>query len=261
MSVPGSKGVASNKNGKTGMPSHKHHHHHHHHHHHQGAEPDYDIPDKILQSKAESIGDQQHYIPNSMTSGSSTSSGSSSRRPDTLVTNPMVRHLQDKNRPARPELVVRHSMDIDDRVNPNEESNLQDFRTRSQTLTDLNNMSLEESQQGTYQSGSQSTIASERSSNAAKLLHSSHNPGNFNSSQTIHKDGLGSPIWKPRHANLPPKKHVTLRETVSDERPTLESAVFSGSAYGDYSIYDEPRRTGHNLPPPGSHPRSDDTDC
>lgn len=159
--------------------------------------------------------------------------------------------------------IVRHSMDVDDRVNPAPLEDTTDFRTRSQTLTDLNNMDLQypNSQGGNgnghgYPSGSQSTIASD-SRNSAKLIQASNNPVNYSNQNVVQKDGLGSPIWKPRHA----QKKVTVRSP--SEGKTLESAVFSGSAYGDYSdvVYDNVNKHSMLLRHPNTYFEHEDTEC
>jgi len=183
------------------------------------------------------------------------------KRPETLVTNPMMRGMPKKKSVAKlTSDMVRHSMDVEDKVQGlNGQSNESSFRTRSQTLTDLN-IIAQDSQSGCYPTGSQSTISSERGSSSAKLLHSSNNPSNY-SSQTLNKDGLGSPIWKPRHSS---RKSTTARSPVSSEEKSLESQVFSGSAYGDYSniVYDD-KHSAVLLTPPNTACiiEHEDTEC
>ena len=177
--------------------------------------------------------------------------------------------------------LVRHSMDMDDRVNASADTN-GDFRTRSRTYSDLN-VELAggsgDSLDG-YPSGSQSTLSSDR---GAKLLHASNRPENYNSNSNLPvKDALGSPIWKPRHHQQQPqahhhqqqpqhqqpqpqpqqqqkKGHLQKSPHSVDER-SLEAAIFSGSAYGDYSnvIYDE----GHGaVLLPNAYVEHEDTEC
>ena len=160
------------------------------------------------------------------------------KRPDNLPANQQEAWSVGKKRGKQlKQEMVRHSMDLDDKLATLETD--PDFRLRSRTFSDLNNMDLQQSI-GQDPQGSQSTIASERGSTSAKLLHSSNSPSNYSSTTTIHKDSLGSPIWKPRNA----KKHVTVRSPNSQEDRNIESAIFAGQAYGDYSaemIYDQPR--------------------
>ena len=176
------------------------------------------------------------------------------KRPDNLPGNHPPWSLGKKKGKQLKAEMVRHSMDIEDKMASGEYS--QDFRTRSRTFSDLNNMDLNQANNNDpYQSGSQSTIASERG--AAKLLHSSNNPVNY-SSTNIHKDSLGSPIWKPRHTN---KKPQPLKSPLSKEERALESTVFTGSAYSDYSsiVYDE-KHSAVVLTPPNTFIEHD-TEC
>ena len=109
---------------------------------------------------------------------------------------------------------MRYSMNIEERVDSILETaddlHPGDF-TRSHTLTDLNDVDLQQSvASGPYASGSQSTLGSDNSSRtsgcasstaaAAKLVHTSNNPSNY-SNQNLHKDSLSSPVWKPRHSS------------------------------------------------------------
>ena len=132
---------------------------------------------------------------------------SGSKRPDNLAGNAPWSLGKKKGKQLKAEM-ARHSMDIEDHFPvgsvPGTEHTT-DFRTRSRTFSDLNNMDLCQDQDP-YMSGSQSTLASERG--AAKLLHSSNNPTNYSSTTTIHKDSLGSPIWKPRVQNKKSSPHT-----------------------------------------------------
>lgn len=194
--------------------------------------------------------------------------------------------------------MVRHSVDMDDRVNAGAADTNGDLRTRSRTFSDLNVQLVGGSGDSLdgYPSGSQSTLSSDR---GAKLLHASNRPENYNSNSNLPvKDSLGSPIWKPRHYQqqphphhhhhqqhhhhhhhhhpqqqqpLPPpqqqqqqpaqhRKPYLQKSPHSVDERTLEAAIFSGSAYGDYSnvIYDE----GHGaVLLPNTHVEHEDTEC
>ena len=226
---------------------------------------------------------------------------SSSKRPDNLPGSTPWSLGKKKGKQLKAEM-TRHSMDIEDRFT---ESHLPgpnpatDFRTRSRTFSDLNNMDYNQ-EQDPYMSGSQSTLASDRG--IAKLLHSSNNPTNYSSTTTIHKDSLGSPIWKPRVQNTkssPHAQHTTptthhhpqqqYQQSHShpsyvphlsthqhphspystqsmdggrEERAAFESSVFSGSAYSDYSsaVYDDRSSTVLLTPPNSVYPTRDDHD-
>ena len=192
--------------------------------------------------------------------------------------------------------LVRHSMDMDDRVNAAADTN-GDLRTRSRTFSDLNVQLVGGSGDSLdgYPSGSQSTLSSDR---GAKLLHASNRPENYNSNTNLPvKDALGSPIWKPRqfqppghhhhhqqhhhhhhhhhhhqqhqhqqHQQTPQSQHQQQRKGHLQKSPhsvderSLEAAIFSGSAYGDYSnvIYDE----GHGaVLLPNAYIEHEDTEC
>ena len=157
--------------------------------------------------------------------------------------------------------INRHSMEVDDNHSINSQGS-DNFRTRSQTLGDLKSIDSIETQRQNS-SGSQSTIGSGSQTGSAKLLHSSNNPTNFNSTSTVvHKDGLGSPVWKPRHSPGKPPLHHPM--SPSREEKKLESTVFTGQAYGDYSniMYDE--RQGANIlmaPPNALYFEYEDTEC
>jgi hypothetical protein len=163
--------------------------------------------------------------------------------------------------PLKAEL-SRHSMDGDNTNPPGDSDQAgQDFRTRSQTLTDLNAPDL---QYTNCPSGSQSTIASD-SRNSAKLVHASKNPTSYaNNHQPVQREGPGSPIWKPRHAT----KRATVRSP-SNEEKGLETGVFSGSAYGDYSnvVHDsnhgnhESKHSSVQLSHPNAYFEHEDTEC
>ena len=159
------------------------------------------------------------------------------KRPDTLVGT--ARSLGKKKGSQIKTEMVRHSMDLDDRMITStgamsEQTAQSDFRTRSQTLTDLNNMDQPQDAdgEGGSQSGSQSTIASGdvRTGNA-KLLHSSNNPVTY-SNTNITKDSLGSPIWKQRGA--PGKKgeaeSVEVPERAAQVRSPAEAAAVAAAA-------------------------------
>ena len=153
--------------------------------------------------------------------------------------------------------LVRHSMELEDKFNVLDPSG--DFRTRSRTFSDLNNIDPNDTgEQQSYPSGSQSTIASGSGSSSAKLLHSSSNPVNY-SNTNIHKDTLGSPIWKPRHQS---RKQVPVKSPLSSEERTLEAQVFTGSAYGDYSQVVYAKQGGEPVLLPNTHTEQDDnTEC
>lgn len=154
--------------------------------------------------------------------------------------------------------LVRHSMELEDKFNVLDQSS-GDFRTRSRTFSDLNNIDPNDTgEHHSYPSGSQSTIASGSGSSSAKLLHSSNNPVNY-SNTNIHKDALGSPIWKPRHQTRKPggvKSPLS-----SDGDRTLESSVYTGSVYGDYSqvVYDKTKDQSVLLP--NTYVEHEDTEC
>ena len=192
--------------------------------------------------------------------------------------------------------IMRYSMNIEESVDSileSQDGHLSgvggDF-TRSHTLTDLNDMDLQQHVSGSaYQSGSQSTIASEnsRSSGAtatAKLLHTSNNPTNY-SNQNIHKDSLGSPVWKPRHANVPlvpasgqtssgvqgpapphsqalhVRQQQLLQQRHSDS--SMYAATSSAAAaYGNYSniVYDD-KNSAVLLTPPNATFDYDNSQC
>ena len=128
------------------------------------------------------------------------------KRPDNLPGSQPWSLGKKKGKQLKAEM-ARHSMDMEDRFpmhgTPIPGADSTDFRTRSRTFSDLNNMvdfgTQQQQDVDPYMSGSQSTLASDRG--AAKLLHSSNNPTNYSSTTTIHKDSLGSPIWKPRVQN------------------------------------------------------------
>ena len=215
-----------------------------------------------------------------------TGAGGGGKRPDNLAASQPPWTVGKKRGKQIKVDLARHSMDLEDKFSTTDPGNGSggsssgsntghpsslglgpDFRTRSRTFSDLNNVDLA-AELGCDPGGSQSTLASERGSTSAKLLHSSHNPSNYSSSTTLHKDSLGSPIWKPRNA----KKHVTVRSP--GEERALEANIFAGSAYGDYSeiLYDEPRSLmvgGGNppydqMPPPPPHMEqrhTEHTDC
>ena len=206
------------------------------------------------------------------------------KRPDNLpaaqkVGGPWTMDKKVRGKQLKSDL-VRHSMDMDDRVNASADAN-GDFRTRSRTYSDLN-VELAggsgDSLDG-YPSGSQSTLSSDR---GAKLLHASNRPENYNSNSNLPvKDPLGSPIWKPRHHQQQeqPQPHHhhqhqhqhqqqqqkkghshTQKSPHSVDERSLEAAIFSGSAYGDYSnvIYDE----GHGaVLLPNAYIEHEDTEC
>ena len=157
--------------------------------------------------------------------------------------------------------VARHSMDVDEKVNALLEET-PDFRTRSQTFTDLNTMASNDTEQ--YHSHTLQFdhnhraempvegAADDRSTAAAKLLESSSNPVNY-SNQNIHKDSSGSPIWKRRNEGR-------LRSPVTDGARTIERHV--GGANGCLTGGD--RQTDRHRTLPGDHAKYaelDDTDC
>lgn len=163
---------------------------------------------------------------------------------------------------------VRHSMDIDDKLMDSA------IGTRSRTLTDLNKMD----DGGGYPSGSQSTIASEASRSSARLLHASNTPHNYTpptQNTTKEKDGLGSPIWKPRHAGpAGVKKTRPGQPAAIEERHEFHHhhhPVVSGvSAYGDYSniVYDDKNTSraaaaaaSVMMQHPNAYVEYEDTDC
>ena len=168
--------------------------------------------------------------------------------------------------------LVRHSMELEDKFNVLDQTG-GDFRTRSRTFSDLNNIDPNDTgEHHSYPSGSQSTIASGSGSSSAKLLHSSNNPVNYSSSTNIHKDALGSPIWKPRHqqGGTAPRSnkagaggvgsHPKSPLSTEGER-TLESTVYTGSVYGDYSqvVYDKSQ--GQPVLLPNTYVEHEDTEC
>ena len=227
------------------------------------------------------------------------SPASGSKRPDNLTSNQPWSLGKKKGKQLKAEM-ARHSMDIEDKfsgVVPQGSEHSADFRTRSRTFSDLNNVELNPDQDP-YMSGSQSTLASDRG--AAKLLHSSNNPTNYSSTTTIHKDSLGSPIWKPRVQNKKSSPHTPHNtgtqhhqqqyqhshshpshmphssphqhphspystQSMSggrDERAAFESAVFAGSAYSDYSsaVYNDRANAVLLTPPNSMYPTNDDHD-
>jgi len=179
----------------------------------------------------------------------------SSRRPESLVMRDVEKPKGKHTKGGEPS---RHSMDVEEKNAPSHyECVGPDFRTRSQTLTDLNTSDL---QSTNCPSGSQSTIASE-SRSSAKLVHASKNPTSYGGGPTGQRDGLGSPIWKPRHAS----KRAVVRSP-SGEDKGLEAGVFSSSAYGDYSnvVYDKNDESKHSsvlLTHPNACFEHEDTEC
>ena len=138
-----------------------------------------------------------------------------------------------------------------------------DFRTRSKTFSDLNDMDLNDSN-GPYGqiSASHSKIDEGSRSGSAKLLYSSNNPLNY-SSGSISKpkpEVLGSPIWKPRHFIHGARGPRQIRSPLVEER--LEQGVFTTSGYGEYSdvMYDE-HGSSLILSPPNSYLEHEHTDC
>ena len=220
---------------------------------------------------------QQQHQPNHIPNG-----GAGNKRPDTLpgTTSPQGTVSQStasvgkkKGKLIRGELGTRHSMDIDDKLM--EPSSI---GTRSRTLTDLNKMDLTDT--GGYPSGSQSTIASEASRSSARLLHASNTPHNYSVSQlggssstSKEKDGLGSPIWKPRHAGKKPNVGSRGQHYVIEERQEHSCPVTSGasSAYGNYSniVYDDKSQcmsaaasaASAMMQHPNTYVEYEDTDC
>lgn len=181
------------------------------------------------------------------------------KRPDNLPGNAPWSIGKKKGKQLKQEM-ARHSMDFEDKFNALDAGT--DFRTRSRTFSDLNNMDLQQESGDPYASGSQSTIASETTRNAsAKLLHSSNNPVNY-SNTNIHKDTLGSPIWKPRHQSSK-QRNLPTKSPLSSEERTLESTVFSGSAYSDYSsiVYDDKHSALLLTPSNTYHVEHEDTEC
>lgn len=203
----------------------------------------------------------------------------------------------------------RHSMNIEERVDSILEGkgsaqacdDSKDF-IRSQTLSDLHNMALQEQMAACQASGSQSTLTSETShSGGAKLLHSSHKPqhytphhNNTNNNQNTDygsagggqdnrtRDGLGSPIWKPRTpaaaANIPNPLYASISSTTQSRQSsshyqqptqpqvlphstsTTSSQVYASSAYGNYAsiVFDDKNRAVLLTPPRNA---MSDTDC
>ena len=92
-------------------------------------------------------------------------------------------------------------------------------------------------------------------------MHASKNPTSYGGGPTGQRDGLGSPIWKPRHAS----KRAVVRSP-SGEDKGLEAGVFSSSAYGDYSnvVYDKNDESKHSsvlLTHPNACFEHEDTEC
>ncbi len=163
--------------------------------------------------------------------------------------------------------LVRHSMDLEDRFTPQHTEPQHigpgpDFRIRSRTFSDLNNMNPEENI-GHDPQGSQSTIASERGSTSAKLIHSSNTPSNYASATNIARDSLGSPIWKPRHGSSSSSSKKAVKSPGSHEERTLEASIYGSSAYGDYShvVYDEKHKSVLLTPPNATYDIDEDTEC
>ena len=210
---------------------------------------------------------QQQYPNNHIPNG-----GAGNKRPDTLPGPPAATSPQGGNNSAsvgkkkgkliRGELGVRHSMDIDDKlVEPS-------IGTRSRTLTDLNKMDLTDG--GGYPSGSQSTIASEASRSSARLLHASNTPHNYSATTQApakKDEGLGSPIWKPRHAGKKVRGQPSIEER-QEYHPVISGAGAS-SAYGDYSniVYDDKNSASAAaaasvmMQHPNAYVEYEDTDC
>ena len=146
----------------------------------------------------------------------------------------------------------RYSMNIEENVDHALDSE-SDF-TRSHTLTDINQMGLQD-----QSTGSQSTLASESSrTSAVKLLHSSNNPHNF-SNQNIHRDSAGSPIWKPRHNIMSPATNAKSRT----QPHSTEQTLYTGSAYGNYAsiVFDDKNSAVLLTPPNAALFDYDDTEC
>ena len=201
---------------------------------------------KLYQHQQYLLHQQQQHIPHG------------NKRPETLVTNPLVMRSAGKKggRQINSD-IVRHSIDLDDRVVSSDSScfndavagsgGIADFHTRSQTLTDLNKVVDDDVKSGG--SSSQSTGGSDYH-NSAKLVHSSNNPTSYSSSTNIHQDTLGSPIWKPRHTT----KHL---RTASDDS---RLGLLQHGSTGQY--YDDERQQSVILTTPDvMHFEHEDTDC
>ncbi len=223
--------------------------------------------------------------------GTTTMHHQGSKRPDNLPGHPLgpwTIGKSAKGKQLKSELQIRHSMDIDDRVSNSTSDTNGDIHSRSRTYSDLNVQLAGGDSLDGYPSGSQSTLASDR---GAKLLHASNRPENYNSNSNLPiKDSLGSPIWKPRHAQQgfphvdrhpsghsvhsmgphqphPPSQGQPTHHHQGQQRrahlqksPHSVDSVFSGSAYGDYSnvIYDE----GHGaVLLPNAYVEHEDTEC
>lgn len=146
------------------------------------------------------------------------------------VSSPQLQTLQNR-RPAKGPDAERHSMDFDEKVGKIDYENM---RTRSKTVGDLNQASLEDntafpaaaetkpsSKRGSPCS-SMSNLSNSSHSGSAKLQYASANPMNYSTGSV---NSGGSPIWKPRSEVL---KVGTVSLAVSQEDNNSNGSSSSG---------------------------------
>lgn len=118
----------------------------------------------------------------------------------------------------------RHSVEFEEKFNVLETD--PSFRTRSKTVGDLNEVSVEESESDTFVAGSHPQIAqnggsdnsscsnlseSSHTSSLAKLEFSSANPVKYSSVMSL--SPVDSPVWKPRNeANVAKQQEFRSKE-------------------------------------------------
>ncbi|XP_064629838.1 protein still life, isoforms C/SIF type 2-like isoform X4 [Lineus longissimus] len=157
-----------------------------------------------------------------------------------------------KRRIQQLETQERHSMDLTDHFNVMEYE--ADFRTRSKTLGNLNNMDMGSSEDtapdlaassvsqiSTTSSTSQVSNQTMERPGSARLLYSSNNPLTYSYSSISNAGSdLGSPIWKPRQipqsakptkAGKSKRHHHHTKIVTEHDRDVMSGA----SAYGDYA--------------------------
>ncbi|CAH1798643.1 unnamed protein product [Owenia fusiformis] len=143
--------------------------------------------------------------------------------------------------------IQRHSMNLDEHISILDHDG--NFRTRSQTYTDLHNPD------GISQNSLSSSNMSRHDS--ARLLYSSSNPLTY-ASNTILED-VGSPVWKPRQLTV---KDINEPKSPDSQRSQrLNTTVFNTPGYGDYSsaLYND-HNGSMTLTPPNAYFEQVDTD-
>lgn len=206
-----------------------------------------------------------------VTSTSMTTTFGVTRRPESLSTHP-AGQPRDPRHACRPNSSTgdRYSLDVDER---RQHSAPEAPRSRCLTLSDLNRSNLAEHGALTHQQlGSQSTLASDRGAGGARLLHTSHDPLHYSTTQSAasaalgghhhHRgtagDAPGSPIWKRRRggAGVTTQSPASNDECAGSSHSDADHLMSSSSASGGGAK----QRVTFRIPP-SAYIETEDTDC